>query len=89
MSRPRLAWKKPRSLTIERIRQQDSPEGILVPIAEAAAVLLATADFSLVKRWFYQDWKRVELPLASAELTIGLPCVPNSRVASHLNEITG
>src|SRR5262249_39084890 len=49
-SRPRLIWKKPRSIAIERIRQQDTPESILAPIAEAAAVLLATADFRLVKR---------------------------------------
>jgi predicted RNA-binding Zn ribbon-like protein len=43
-------WKKPRSPAIERIRQQDTLEAILAPVAEAAAILLATADFSLVKR---------------------------------------
>jgi predicted RNA-binding Zn ribbon-like protein len=67
-SHPRLVWKKPHSLTIERIRQQDPPEAILTPIAEAAAVLLATADFNFIKRcvirWFatrgsgYADIKR-------------------------------
>ena len=49
-SRPLLVWKKPHSPAIERIRQQDTLEAILAPIAEAAAILLATADFSLVKR---------------------------------------
>jgi predicted RNA-binding Zn ribbon-like protein len=49
-SRPLLVWKKPRSLAIERIRQQDTLETVLAPIAEAAAILLATADFNLVKR---------------------------------------
>jgi predicted RNA-binding Zn ribbon-like protein len=49
-SRPLLVWKKPRSPAIERIRQQDTLEAILAPVAEAAAILLATADFSLVKR---------------------------------------
>jgi predicted RNA-binding Zn ribbon-like protein len=49
-SRPLLVWKKPRSLTIERLRQQDTLEAVLAPVAEAAAVLLVTADFNLVKR---------------------------------------
>jgi predicted RNA-binding Zn ribbon-like protein len=49
-SRPRLVWKRPRSLAIERIRQQETLEALLAPIAEAAAVLLATADFRFVKR---------------------------------------
>jgi predicted RNA-binding Zn ribbon-like protein len=43
-SRPPLVWKKPRSLTIE------TPEAVLAPVAEAAAILLATADRNLVKR---------------------------------------
>jgi predicted RNA-binding Zn ribbon-like protein len=50
-SHPRLVWKKPQLLTIERVvRQQEPPESILAPVAEAAATLLATADFKLVKR---------------------------------------
>lgn len=62
---PRLVWKDPRSLTIKRVRHQDRPECILAPVAEAAATLLATADFSLVKRcegegcvlWFFDQTK--------------------------------
>jgi predicted RNA-binding Zn ribbon-like protein len=49
-SHARLVWNKPRSPTIQRIRGQDTPEAILAPVAEAAADLLATGDFSLVKR---------------------------------------
>jgi predicted RNA-binding Zn ribbon-like protein len=49
-SHPRLVWHRPRSLTIERVRRQDTPAGILAPVAEAAADLLATYDFGLVKR---------------------------------------
>jgi len=49
-SHPRLVWNKPRSPTIDRVRRQDTPAGILGPVAEAAADLLATADFTLVKR---------------------------------------
>ena len=49
-SHPRLVWTKPRALTIERVRRQDTPAGILAPVAEAAADLLATYDFTLVKR---------------------------------------
>lgn len=62
---PRLVWRTPSMLIIERIRQRDTTKGILAPIAEAAAVLLATADFSLVKRcedqtcvlWFFDQTK--------------------------------
>jgi len=49
-SHPRLVWNKPRSPTIDRVRRHDGPAGILGPVAEAAADLLATGDFSLVKR---------------------------------------
>lgn len=46
----RLLWSKPRLLNIERVRRQDSPVAILGAVAEAAADLLATADFRFVKR---------------------------------------
>lgn len=49
-SHSRLVWTKPRSLKLEKVRQKDSAEAILAPMAEAAADLLATADFNLVKR---------------------------------------
>jgi predicted RNA-binding Zn ribbon-like protein len=49
-SHSRLVWNKPHALKIEKIRQKDTAEAILAPVAEAAADLLATADFKLVKR---------------------------------------
>jgi predicted RNA-binding Zn ribbon-like protein len=49
-SHPQLVWNKPRSLKIEEIRGKGTAEAILGPVAEAAAELLATADFKLVKR---------------------------------------
>lgn len=64
-SHPRLVWNKPQSPTIERLPQSDRREAILAPVAEAAAVLLSAADFSLVKRcagktcvlWFLDQTK--------------------------------
>jgi len=49
-SHSRLVWNKPHSLTIDRVRRQGTPAGIVAPVAEAAADLLATGDFTLVKR---------------------------------------
>ena len=48
-SHSRLVWNEPRSLKIEKVRRKDTAEAILAPVAEAAADLLATADFKLVK----------------------------------------
>ena len=49
-SHPRLSWSKSQVPIFERVRRHDSVESILAPVAEAAAILLATADFSCVKR---------------------------------------
>jgi predicted RNA-binding Zn ribbon-like protein len=49
-SHSRLVWNKPRSVRIEKVGRKDSAEAILGPVAEAAAELLARADFKLVKR---------------------------------------
>ena len=49
-SHSRLVWNKPHSLTIDRVRRQGTPAGVVAPVAEAAADLLATGDFTLVKR---------------------------------------
>jgi predicted RNA-binding Zn ribbon-like protein len=61
----RLVWNKPRSLKIETLRRKNTVEALLGPVAEAAADLLATADFHLVKRcgdetcvlWFSDNTK--------------------------------
>jgi predicted RNA-binding Zn ribbon-like protein len=49
-SYPQLVWKKSSTPTIDTVRRQDTAESILAPVAEAAADLLTTADFKLVKR---------------------------------------
>ena len=49
-SHSRLVWNRPRSLKVEEIRRNDTAEQVLAPVAEAAADLLATANFDLVKR---------------------------------------
>ena len=49
-SYPRLVWNKSSTPTIDTVRRQDTAESILAPVAEAAAELLITADFELVKR---------------------------------------
>lgn len=64
-SYPQLHWDRAHSLTIRRVGQRDGHHARLAPIAEAAAALLATADFNLVKRceaetcvlWFLDQTK--------------------------------
>jgi predicted RNA-binding Zn ribbon-like protein len=85
-SHPRLVWNKRRSLTIERVRRQDTPAGILAPVAEAAADLLATCDFNLVKRcedetcvlWFSDQTKSHHRRWCSAVL-----CGNRHKVAAY------
>jgi predicted RNA-binding Zn ribbon-like protein len=83
---PRLAWKKPHAVTIEWIRQGDGLEAVLAPVAEAAAVLLATADFELVKRcedetclmWFSDQTKSHHRRWCSMEI-----CGNRHKVAAY------
>ncbi len=49
-SHPRLVWGQPRALKVETVRRYHTNEAILGPVAEAAADLLANADFRFVKR---------------------------------------
>lgn len=49
-SHPQLLWERKGSLKISQIRREDTPEAILAPVAESAAVLLSTANFDHVKR---------------------------------------
>jgi predicted RNA-binding Zn ribbon-like protein len=49
-SYPQLIWSNSNKLRIETLRRQESPESILAPVAEAAADLLTTGNFDLVKR---------------------------------------
>jgi predicted RNA-binding Zn ribbon-like protein len=85
-SYPQLVWKRPESLKIDRVRKQNTPKAILAPIAEAAAELLATADFSLVKRcedetcvlWFFDQTKSHHRRWCSMEL-----CGNRHKVAAY------
>jgi len=85
-SHAQLVWSKPRSLKIERIRRQATPEAILAPVAEAAADLLATGDFNLVKRcedetcvlWFADHTKSHHRRWCSNEL-----CGNRHKVAAY------
>jgi predicted RNA-binding Zn ribbon-like protein len=75
-SHPRLVWNKPHSLKVEKVRRKNTAEAILGPVAEAAAGLLATADFHLVKRceddtcvlWFSDNTKSHHRRWCSMEL---------------------
>ncbi len=49
-SYPRLVWGKSNKLRIDTVRQHETVESVLAPIAEAAAALLTTFDFELIKR---------------------------------------
>jgi len=60
-----LVWTKRQAVRCERHRRVSSVEGLLVPVAHAVAVLVAEADFSLVRKcessdctlWFYDRTK--------------------------------
>ena len=81
-----LVWAKSNRLRIDRLRQQATAESILAPIAEAAADLLATADFELVKRcenescvhWFFDRTKSHRRRWCSMEL-----CGNRHKVAAY------
>jgi predicted RNA-binding Zn ribbon-like protein len=81
-----LVWSQPRSLKIERIRREATPEAMVAPVAEAAADLLATGDFTLVKRcegetcvlWFADHTKSHHRRWCSNEL-----CGNRHKVAAY------
>jgi predicted RNA-binding Zn ribbon-like protein len=85
-SHPRLIWNKPHSLQLEKVSRKDTAEAILAPVAEAAADLLATADFNLVKRcedntcvlWFSDKTKSHRRRWCSMEI-----CGNRQKVAAY------
>jgi predicted RNA-binding Zn ribbon-like protein len=85
-SHSRLVWSRPRSLKIEKVSRRDTAQAILGPVAEAAASLLATADFRLVKRcedetcvlWFSDNTKSHHRRWCSMEL-----CGNRHKVAAY------
>jgi predicted RNA-binding Zn ribbon-like protein len=82
----RLVWGKSNKLRIDTVRRQETPESILAPVAEAAADLLATADFELVKRcedetcvlWFSDQTKSHRRRWCSMEI-----CGNRNKVAAY------
>jgi predicted RNA-binding Zn ribbon-like protein len=64
-SHPQLVWDGEGSLRIVRARGERTPEQMLAPLAEAAAELLATGEFELIRKceddgcrlWFYDRTK--------------------------------
>ena len=64
-SHVKLLKSKEGSLTVERVWESETPRQVLAPLAEAAAGLLASGDFSLIRRcesdqcvlWFYDRTK--------------------------------
>lgn len=91
-SHARLVWKAGRPPVVERVRDRDTPEAVLAPIAEAAATLLATGDFSLVKRcedetcvlWFRDQTKSHHRRWCSAAL-----CGNRNKVAAYRKRLRG
>jgi predicted RNA-binding Zn ribbon-like protein len=85
-SYPQLVWRKSTTLTIETVRRQQTAESILAPIAQAAANLLTTADFELVKRckddmcvlWFSDQTKSHSRRWCSMEM-----CGNRHKVAAY------
>jgi predicted RNA-binding Zn ribbon-like protein len=85
-SHPRLVWNKPRAPQLEKVRRKDTAEAILAPVTEAAADLLATADFNLVKRceddtcvlWFSDQSKSHHRRWCSMEI-----CGNRQKVAAY------
>jgi len=85
-SHPKVIWNAPRSVKVERIRPQGTPEAILAPVAESAADLLATGNFALVKHcedeacvlWFADQTKSHRRRWCSMA-----PCGNRNKVAAY------
>jgi predicted RNA-binding Zn ribbon-like protein len=85
-SYPQLVWNSSRALSIHTVRRQDKAESILAPVAEAAADLLTTADFALIKRcedetcvlWFSDQTKSHHRRWCSMEI-----CGNRHKVAAY------
>ena len=81
-----LVWNKPGTLTLDTVRRQNTAESILAPVAEAAAHLLTTVNFELVKRcedetcvlWFTDQTKSHRRRWCSMEL-----CGNRHKVAAY------
>jgi predicted RNA-binding Zn ribbon-like protein len=85
-SYPQLVWGKSNELKIKKVRREENAASILAPIAEAAADLLTTGNFDLVKRcegqtcvlWFSDQTKSHRRRWCSMEL-----CGNRHKVAAY------
>lgn len=85
-SYPQLVWDTSNRLKIKTISKHETVESVLSPVAEAAADLLTTADFELVKRceekscvlWFFDQTKSHNRRWCSMEL-----CGNRHKVAAY------
>jgi predicted RNA-binding Zn ribbon-like protein len=73
---PQLIWGRLNKPKIETLRQQETAESILAPVAESAADLLANANFELIRRcegeacglWFSDQTKSHQRRWCSMEI---------------------
>jgi predicted RNA-binding Zn ribbon-like protein len=87
-----LVWNVPRSPRMDTVWRQDTSASILAPVAQAAADLLATADFTLVKRcededcvlWFSDQTKSHQRRWCSMEM-----CGNRHKVAAYRSRHRG
>jgi predicted RNA-binding Zn ribbon-like protein len=85
-SYPQLVWNKSNTPAIATVRQQDTAESLLAPVAEAAASLLTAEDIKLVKRcedetcvlWFLDQTKSHHRRWCSMEI-----CGNRHKVAAY------
>jgi predicted RNA-binding Zn ribbon-like protein len=85
-SYPQLVWRRSNVVKIETVRRQETAGAILAPVAEAAAELLATADFGLIKHceddtctlWFSDQTKSHNRRWCSMEI-----CGNRNKVAAY------
>ncbi|XCB22935.1 ABATE domain-containing protein [Tunturibacter gelidoferens] len=85
-SYPQLVWRGPNAVEIETVRRQETAGSILAPVAEAAAELLTTADFDLIKHceddtcslWFSDQTKSHNRRWCSMEI-----CGNRNKVAAY------
>ena len=86
----KLIWSKSQSLRIDTVRQLNTADSILAPLSEAAAELLVTADFRLIKHcedescvlWFFDQTKSHHRRWCSKQL-----CGNRHKVATYRNRL--
>lgn len=91
-SYPQLVWDRQGSPKLDTVRRLNTSESILASVAEAAADLLTTADFKLVKHcegadcllWFFDQTKSHRRRWCSPQR-----CGNRHKVAAYRNRLRG